>query len=1042
MQQRSPHPPSWPPATPPPTPTPRARWLLGGLLLAAVAAPLGPPAAAQAQGAGPATQVGAPTLEAAPSREAAPGSYVTLTFAASGQGEYVLEVESPPDWVPVTRRRTLTLRGRTLVPVTFQVPDFAPVGPSPPLVLRMLAGGNEVARAESRVGVLGRARVGLRGPLNVEAAPGERLTVPVEVRNLGNEPDTVRLRATNVDGRPRLSVPEVRLAPGESATVTVSLETDRVSEEYRYVIFLEAESARNPEVRARARTDVVYRSAAGQQAAALEGPSLLFRVRTSAEVGVTWSPAGTDWSVRYALQPTLSGALSDYVRGQAGVSGLSGDRTDPLPSLGSTSFGVQLGSERWTANLSLGAGGGRLDGTVRWGAWQLSPSASYTRLPDGRAASVGVRASTEVAGGQLDLDAGTFLLSRGEEDRRTDLIGVRYVRSLFPGLDLTLGVAGVGQAEGGAYRGNLVWTQELRYQGTGFDVTQSYRGGLDGVHTFGVTGGLTALQPFGVRVAAAAQLQPGGLLWSGSGTLLYSGPGGLGASLSGRVEGGTVPGTELKWSVSAGVVSPTFVVGGASLRAAGLYTLATDDDVPGALTHKAALSAGLNRGPLQVAAQAAWERNPEPEGMREQLSGAAQLDYRPGADAFAVRFTLNRLSEGGAAPVTTTGLGLRWERQWTPRLTSAFEYGRTWTVQPQSVVTADLVGVTVGVRDLGLQGLNLSGSYRLEAPQGLGGGDLRHAVRLGVSYDLRRTFATPEAVVNFFGGRVGGEVTGVLYRDLDLNGQRGPDEPPLAGVTVEIGGARGVSDAAGRYRVRAPVGEHELKFPAGLPATVEALAVTRVKVTENGRLEENVAFAPVTRLEAVIFHDANRNGTQDPGENPLPYVGVVLSGPVSRQSQSDARGTVRLGGLPAGEYTLALDPTRLPEGYTPTGAAQTLALRPGEPVPAPALGAALPPREAVTTFVTGALAVFGRLTPSTASPGATLTVQVQTQNARSLRVEAFGQVLTPPLGAEGRTEVPLAVPPATPPGTYDVVVTAVGEGTSRSTTLKLVVTPR
>ncbi|MDL2345076.1 hypothetical protein QOL99_13065, partial [Deinococcus sp. MIMF12] len=884
--------------------------LLAWLLLAPPALPaLTPPALAQS---------GPPTVSAPAPREAAPNSYVTLTFAAEGQGEFTFEVDSPPDWVPVTRRRTLTLRGRTLVPVSFRVPGLAPVGASPPLTLRVLQGEREVARAQATVQVLAQARVALRSPLAVEATPGETLSVPVEVRNLGNEADTVRLRVTNVDGRPQLSVPEVRLAPGEATTVTVSLDAGQVSEGYRYVLFVEAASARDPEARATTRTDAVYLTAAGQQAAALEGPSLLFRVRTSAEAGVTWSPGGTDWTVSYALQPTLSGALSDYVRGTAGVSGLTGDRGSPLPQ--GTAFGLQLGAGRWVANLALGAGGGQLEGTVLWGAWRVSPRVQYTRLPDGRVLGAGVRASTQLAGGGLEFDAGTSLVSRGDDERRTDLIGVRYVRVLSPGLGLSLGVAGVGQSENGLYQSSLFWTQQLSYQGDGFDLTQSYSGSPGGVHVFGLTGGLTRLAPFGVRAAAAVQLQPGGAVWSGSGVLLYSGPGGLGASLSGRVEGGTLPdsGSDsepdsgLEWSVSAGIVSPTFGMAGGSLRASGLYTVGSDDDVPGALAQQAAVGAALIRGPVKATGQVAWQRDPEPGGPpNERLSGALQVDYRPGQDDFAVRYVFERRVEGGADPVTTHGLGLRWERQWTPRLSSTFDYARSWTVQPQSLATADLLGVSLGVRDVGVQGLNLSAGYRLQAPQGLGSGNLTHAVRLGVSYDVRRAFATPDAMVNLFGGRIGGEVRGTLYRDVNLSGTRDPDEPPLAGVTVEIGGARGVSGPQGQYLVRAPVGEHALSFPAGLPATVEALEPAAVKVTENGRAERDVAFAPVTALEALVFHDVNRSGTLDPGEDPLPYTGVVLSGPVSRQSQADARGTARLGGLPAGPYSLALDPARL-----------------------------------------------------------------------------------------------------------------------------------
>ena len=189
------------------------------LALLLLVPPALPPLSAAAQGSAPSVTAPAP-------REGTPGGYVTLTFQAQGQGEYEFAVESPPDWVPVTRTRNVKLNGNTLIPVTFQVPALAPAGESPALVLRVLQGGTEVARAQTQVRVLPRARVALRSPANLSATPGQTLSVPLEVTNLGNQTDTIRLTITNADRQAQLDSSEVTLKPGESRSVNATLKLE------------------------------------------------------------------------------------------------------------------------------------------------------------------------------------------------------------------------------------------------------------------------------------------------------------------------------------------------------------------------------------------------------------------------------------------------------------------------------------------------------------------------------------------------------------------------------------------------------------------------------------------------------------------------------------------------------------------------------------------------------------------------------------------------------------------------------------------------
>ncbi|QLG13011.1 hypothetical protein HLB42_18970 (plasmid) [Deinococcus sp. D7000] len=1011
------------------------------LALLLLVSPALPPLTAAAQGSGPGVTAPAP-------REGVPGGYVTLTFQAQGQGEYEFQVDSPPEWVPVTRTRTVKLTGSTLIPVTFQVPALAPAGDSPPLVLRVLQSGKEVARAQTQVRVLARARVSLRSPETLSGTPGQTLTVPLEVTNLGNQTDTIRLEITNLDRRPQLDTTQVTLKPGETQRVNATVKLDQVSDGYLYILFFEATSANNPKVIARSRTESLFASAAGRGGNTIRGPTLTFSVRAALEAGADWSPDGRSTSLRYSLQPSVGGQLSDYVKGSLGIAGLDGSLAQPLPS--NPTFGVQLDGGRWTAELEGGRDGLGARGTLDIGAWKLRPRARFSRLVAGQVYNVGVGATTQVAGGPLDVEAATTVVRQNGETQRTDTLGVRYGRRLSPSLDLNVGLAGVGFSSAGRYQGDVFLTEELSYVTNAFDVTQTYSGSLSGIHTVGISGGISGIQPFGIRAAASLQRQPDGLTWSASGLALYSGPGGFGANVSGRIQGGTLPSSRTQWQATAGVSSPSVRVRGAALSGAAAYTITSDDDTPGALAQTVQGNASLSASALSANALVKWDRDPVPTGVNQDklylgLTGA----YAWKANTFAALYSFERRSGLGTGapvgtaqdPATTQTLGLSWERTWTDRISSRldFNHAEIWTSTGRR--RPDQAALTVGIRDVGLPGINVSAGYRVIAPNGLLTGSLTQGVRVGVSYNFNRVIATPDFLVNAFGGRRGGEVRGVLYRDTNLNGKRDDGEAGLSGVTVQVGGASAVSDAQGRYSVRAPVGGFPLTFPAGLPATVEALNPPDVTVIENGRVEQDVAFAPVGNLEVLVFDDTNRNGTPDPGELPIPYAGVSLSGPAVRAVQADSRGYARLGTLPPGVYTVALNPASLPEDYVPTTEVQRTELKIGERLPALALGAARPPRQAVTTYTGGALAVLGRLSSGPSAPGDKVELTVQTQGARTLSVEVLGQTLSPVLESN-RASLEFTVPAGTAPGTYDVKVTATGDGGSKVLILKLLVVAR
>ncbi len=124
-------------------------------------------------------------------------------------------------------------------------------------------------------------------------------------------------------------------------------------------------------------------------------------------------------------------------------------------------------------------------------------------------------------------------------------------------------------------------------------------------------------------------------------------------------------------------------------------------------------------------------------------------------------------------------------------------------------------------------------------------------------------------------------VTGVVYHDLDRNGERGPDEPGVAGFLVTAAAAQcptfvpieDVSDERGRFAMRLPecVPPYEvwLAVQDGYTATTpihfvfeDSLGADGVLHVEFGVVMENASLV----IAGHVFWDNNGNGHRDRGE--------------------------------------------------------------------------------------------------------------------------------------------------------------------------------
>ncbi|KQR41099.1 hypothetical protein ASF71_02965 [Deinococcus sp. Leaf326] len=1016
--------------------------LLAALLIPPVcpaSAQTTPAQAAPVETAPGATVIGALTLEAPATRQAAPGEYATLIFRASGQGEYDMTVDAGPDWIPVSSGRKVSLNGSTLIPVTFRVPPRAAVGNSPDIVMRLRAGGQVAAQASAHVGVLAQSRLTARAPARLTGQLRRKVTYEAQFTNQGNQDDTLTLRVVNVDALPQLSVPSLRLRPGETGSVGVSFEISDASPGYEYTVTLEAASQNSPAVKVRALTDVVFNPVNLQGNRDADRPQLVFGVQAGADAAVDWTPSGRKTTLRYGLQPRLGGRLSDYATGDASLLGLNGSNERPLP--GGLTFGVRLNARTWDLSAYGGQSGLSVEGNLYRGAWRFRPRVSYRRGEGGTfGVQGGLGASGPVLGGSLEADADTSYIRSADASSGTDQLSVRYARQLTPNVGLVVGGFAGGQRGNGVYRVSALGFEQVSYSNGTVDLTQTYTGTPTGLHNLSVSGGLTSLRPFGVRAALGVSFQPGGATYTGSGLLTYAAGNGFGASVGGRYQNGTAPGTRAAWGLTGTLRTPTLGWKNASLGGAAAYTLNTDPDQPGSYGQVATASATLVTGPVLTSGAALWSRDPQLGGETLQtlrLSLVSSYSFRL-RDTVSAEYAFERLA--GAAQSTTNSVRAVWTHQWTPQIDTAVNYQRAWVNSSAGTFSPEVAGFSVGAQDLFVAGLSARAGYSASAPNGLTRGNLSSSLRFSLNYNVDWVLNTPDPVVNVFGGRRGGQLLGTLYRDDNYNGRRDPGETGLAGVTVEAGGVRTTSGADGSYSLRVPVGTVKLGYVSGVPATLENLTDEDTAVRENSVNRLDVPFAPVVRSEVLAYDDLNRNGRRDEGEGALPFVGVNFSGPVVQMVQGDLGGVARVATLPPGRYTVSLNPAQLPEGYVATGSAAQVEFRAGER-PAPIeLGAAVPPRQNVTTFTAGSIALIGRLTSSPAAPGSEVGVVLNVQRAAEVQVQAFGQSVTVPVQS-GRAETKVRVPASTAPGEYDVTVTARAAGAEKTTVLKLVVAP-
>ncbi len=297
------------------------------------------------------------------------------------------------------------------------------------------------------------------------------------------------------------------------------------------------------------------------------------------------------------------------------------------------------------------------------------------------------------------------------------------------------------------------------------------------------------------------------------------------------------------------------------------------------------------------------------------------------------------------------------------------------------------------------------------ALQGTVGVDPNHAVtyRVGLRANVLTGLQVPPSVVAAFGGLRLGTVHGRVVRHTTSGVQGVP------GVLVEAAAAnrQAHTDRHGDFTLQLPPDTTALQLE-NLPLDLTVVGSPRVTVRLHRTTTTTIVVTRSFSVSGQVYSAAPGSRHPTAQSRGLPFVTVRLTGPNGKQrsSDADASGDFVFNGLAPGHYLLALVQRSLPAGYHPSQSTVSVDLGPANSAPSVELGAT-PPRTVVTTTLTaGSLALHARVSPSTAPPGAQLTITATAPGASrvSARWASGRSVALSPLGG-GRFQGTVTLPP-------------------------------
>lgn len=197
-----------------------------------------------------------------------------------------------------------------------------------------------------------------------------------------------------------------------------------------------------------------------------------------------------------------------------------------------------------------------------------------------------------------------------------------------------------------------------------------------------------------------------------------------------------------------------------------------------------------------------------------------------------------------------------------------------------------------------------------------------------------------------------GRIEGRVFIDSDENGRYNEGDRPVDGAIISTQSTQVSTDASGHFRLPpAAPGRYALKLSHLPPDAALGPLVPQVDLEAGSTVWLDIPLTPVAHLKGVLFNDANKNGTFDPGEGGFAQVRVVLSGPGgTTDTYTDLAGRFEFTGLVPGNYTLSVDEATLPERFSFTTNKEITLKLSATSAPQVTIGGYIKPKQVVITF--------------------------------------------------------------------------------------------
>jgi len=161
-------------------------------------------------------------------------------------------------------------------------------------------------------------------------------------------------------------------------------------------------------------------------------------------------------------------------------------------------------------------------------------------------------------------------------------------------------------------------------------------------------------------------------------------------------------------------------------------------------------------------------------------------------------------------------------------------------------------------------------------------------------------------------------ISGIVFKDVNGNGQQDKNEPGIPGVIIHAGKRETVTDNSGHYRLKVSAKKVRVtpdidSIPKGF---VFSTAVGKdIPIVNGGSASADFGLTTCSSIYGVVFYDKNNNGQVDAGEKGIANVRIILDS--QRVVLTDFEGMYTFDGLIAGQHTIKLDINSLPMEYLP-----------------------------------------------------------------------------------------------------------------------------